>query len=65
MNEMIDRVAKALFQRGNLMNMHEAGISARAAIAAMREPTPEMIEAGGDNENTILIWYAMIDKALK
>lgn len=41
---------------------------ARAAIAAMREPTEAMLEAGGDPYLDVpvsAIWRAMIDAALK
>lgn len=41
---------------------------ARAAIAAMREPTPEMIEAAyysALDENAAGVWRDMIDEALK
>lgn len=39
---------------------------ARAAIAAMRWPTPEMIEAGEavEEESPLIVWQAMNDAAL-
>ena len=39
---------------------------ARAAIAAMREPTEEMSHAGWRTDSGIsrVVWQAMIDKAL-
>lgn len=38
---------------------------ARAAIAAMREPTLEMLEAATHHSRDDLIWRAMIDECLK
>jgi hypothetical protein len=38
---------------------------ARAAIAAMREPTEEMLEAGNSWYSAKLTWQGMIDAALK
>ncbi len=75
---MIERVAKAIFFRGGEQDdmQWEHGQSylremareqARAALKAMRSPTPEMILAGvhhdnmGDMEGR---WNAMIDAAL-
>ena len=40
-------------------------ILARAALTAMREPTPEMIEAGlAAGRGPFYMWQAMIDAAL-
>jgi hypothetical protein len=66
MNTMVKRVAQALQQK---IPFDEAAVSfalARAAIAAMREPTEEMIDAwvrapGAIKEG----WQAMIDAALE
>jgi hypothetical protein len=65
-NAMIARVEKAIREAD------AAGYSpARAAIAAMREPTEEMMdpEALRDTEwilnNGLMVWQAMIDEALK
>jgi hypothetical protein len=78
MNEMIERVAKALwldYWDGDACAWEDAEESARetsrslarAAIEAMREPTEDMIEAGrsenfGNYPNQA--WHAMIDQAL-
>ncbi len=85
MREMVERVAKAMAESGRIDDGERASETtddgwerlARAAIAAMREPTPAMIEAaiktwdqyaaghrllGSDVED---IWQAMIDKALE
>lgn len=46
----------------------EYRISARAAIAAMRESTQAMLRAGGRYAESVLpsyIWEAMIDEALE
>jgi hypothetical protein len=75
MSEMIERVARALCKADGVDRCiypdcgcpHE--YRARAAIEALREPTPAMIEAGiqcgdgyGSQPGT---WQAMIDQALK
>ena len=86
MGEMIERVAEAIALSGNggtwddWYNVDQKEFHrrrARAAIAAMREPTPEMPKAemdlGGygftDGEcycaDPSEIWRAMIDEALK
>ncbi len=79
MREMVERVAKAIDDTFPVDETDDESKKhcARAAIAAMREPTPEMIEAaintwdryaaghrllGADVEE---IWQAAIDKALK
>jgi hypothetical protein len=65
---MLDRVADASWAlRDNLAATYED--YARAAIAAMREPTPAMIKAGweklaGGGHTLADIWRAMIDAAL-
>jgi hypothetical protein len=38
--------------------------AARAAIAAMREPTEEMLEAGWQHSSARTAWQGMIDAAL-
>ena len=48
-------------------NEDSAYAAAVAAIKAMREPTPDMIEAGeeADQGFNLAAWHAMIDAALK
>jgi len=83
MTDMIERVAVAMAENDSgpmdsaLFAIHwrefgEGYIdSARAAIAAMREPTEKMIDAGSKEQRNILskpiegIWTAMIDAALE
>jgi len=83
MSEMVERVAKALVDR-----LGESGLIyaspefrrrlSRAAIAAMREPTPDMVRQGEMQmfehmaeardwtvKATLDAWQAMIDAALK
>ena len=69
---MIERVARALAKR-NYPAFNDADIDemwegwaedAATAVQAMREPTPEMIEAGsagGDWPHALETWQAMID----
>ena len=76
MTEIKDRVSRALCDEWDLSFNHEDPESfdrlAGAAIAAMREPTPEMVEAG-DRRLVALpipddadgVWRAMIDEMLK
>jgi hypothetical protein len=74
MNAMVERVARALEDNSDLLDPtgsepRDFVAVARAAIAAMREPTEVMIEAvyGGHPENTRIArecWRAMIDAAL-
>ena len=75
MTDMIERVADAIISQV-LMLRHDTYHStfldsARAAIAAMREPTEKMIDAGSKEQQNILskpiegIWTAMIDAALE
>jgi hypothetical protein len=81
-NEMIDRVAGALLMRSrsvmdgpNYPSPADCEHLARAAIEAMRDPTPEMVLAGwkspgwddtgcADSESAADVWRAMIDTAL-
>jgi hypothetical protein len=75
MSELVERVAKALYED---MFPHRAGYygceatrlsfegHARAAIEAMREPTNEMHRAGDRAyQSPAAIWIAMIDEALR
>lgn len=76
MSEMVERVAKAIAMHWGCapqtydlnpdVRKDWAGY-ARAAIEAMREPTPNMILAGmeTDAEMTAIAYRAMIDAALK
>jgi len=63
-NEMVERVAKAIEDKmASDDNMPED--LARAAIAVMYEPTPEMIRAGLRTRPTVMeTWHTMIDAAL-
>jgi hypothetical protein len=78
MNEMVERVARALLdscRTGNITRVDGARLMARAAIEAMREPTTAMIEAeppddgefskGNSAAHAKAFWQAMIDEALK
>lgn len=73
MSEMVERIASIL---GNYLHGDDRAMveAARAAIAAMREPTPKMLGAGyeqicNDQQAQVTpdaryIWPAMIDAAL-
>jgi hypothetical protein len=74
MGEMIDRVAKAIYDAMDIadgLNMTAAETYASAAIAAMREPTSQMISASAkcNVEPEMFLhkqrWQAMIDEALR
>ena len=68
MTDMIERVTQAIFDKDpeSLFTIHQARVYARAAIAAMREPTKAMKEAGFWDGNVALHTYrAMIDAALE
>lgn len=77
MNEMIERVAKAMVQAMRELEPNDANslTVAKATIKAMREPTEEMTEVGGyieDCEEQYVgkttanaVYQAMIDKALE
>lgn len=81
-NEMIERVKQTIQEKirshGQIGHIHAAPLSdgmadacARAAIAAMREPTSTMLEAsnrewdGRMSHRSTEAWHAMIDEALK
>lgn len=69
MSEMVKRVAKALAALPS--SQREGGPTydqyARAAIEAMREPTPQMLAtfADGDDPAYAEDWRTMIDAALE
>jgi hypothetical protein len=80
-DDLVERVARAICTANGvdpdiehadkfgeiLVNWMNFEPQARAAIAAMREPTEAMIKAGtahGGQTNTDVIWQAMIDAAL-
>ena len=68
MTDMIEQVAQAIFAKDpeSLFTIHQARVYARAAIAAMREPTKAMKEAGFWDGNVALhIYREMIDAALE
>ena len=71
MTDMIERVAKAINDTMLQHGDYKPDELARAAIAAMREPSEKMIDVGFKEQQTILskpiegIWTAMIDAALK
>ena len=83
MSEMVERVAKEIYLHVNaetagrpLAEVADAYLAcARAAIAAMREPTEAMIKEATDTaimegtygiagEDAVSIWKAMIDAAI-
>lgn len=66
---LVERVARAIREQSE--SIRNADISvARAAIAAMREPTSEMCAAGADSADDLshmgaqTVWHAMCDAAL-
>jgi hypothetical protein len=80
MSDMIERVAQAIFDKDpeSLFTIHQARVYARAAIEAMRDCTPAMLDAGsaahpagGYVRETLLTdiieceWIAMVDAALE
>ena len=80
MTDMIERVAQAIFAKDpeSLFTIHHARVYARAAVEAMRDCTPEMLDAGsaahptgGYVRETLLTdiieaeWVAMCDAALE
>ena len=77
MTDMIERVAKCIYADGGL-SLNECRGLARAAIKAMRDCTPAMLDAGsaahpvgGYRRETLLNdiieceWIAMVDAALE
>jgi hypothetical protein len=80
MSEMVEKVAKAIkaedFQSENLLTNTDCQRLARAAIAAMREPTEKMVEAvyaAAEGLGCVMYetpspeqaWPTMIDAALE
>jgi hypothetical protein len=64
--EMIERVARAVKTEWPACPLDDAGLDrlARAAIAAMREPTNEMVWAAAKEKDRGSWWRVMIDAAL-
>ena len=68
MTDMIERVAKAINDTMLQHGDYKPDELARAAIAAMREPTEDMVEAGYSDamaEDAKATFTAMIDAALE
>ena len=80
MTDMIERVAQAILAKDpeGMFSIHYARVYARAAIVAMRDCTPAMLDAGsaahpagGYVRETLLTdiieaeWRAMVDAALE
>ena len=69
MTEMVERVARAIAirQEGHDILWRDFDDAARAAIAAMREPTQGMADSvcGLTRTQAIVVWQAMIDAAAK
>jgi hypothetical protein len=71
MSEMIERVAKAIFDTMDVTDGLDGSAAeryARAAIEAMRESTQAMDDAGAiysDCNGAPRTWEAMIDEALR
>lgn len=66
MTEMVERVARAIAKEiGSSFVHYDHREMARAAIAAMREPTDHMLMASGPHRTQKAKWQAMIDEALK
>ena len=80
MTDMIERVAQAIFSKDpeGMFSIHYARVYAKAAILAMRDCTPAMLDAGsaahpagGYVRETLLTdiieaeWRAMVDAALE
>lgn len=72
MSEMIERVAKAL-RDSHGRTGHSFEDDARAAMEAMRSPTPQMLDSGAEAHagrgyvtatSIDYLWEAMIDAAL-
>ena len=80
MTDMIERVAQAIFAKDpeGMFSIHYARVYAKAAILAMRDCTPAMLDAGsaahpagGYVRETLLTdiieaeWRAMVNAALE
>lgn len=71
MTDMIERVTQAIFDKDpeSLFTIHQARVYARAAIAAMREPTEAMVDQcvdlGHNRDDAVDAWEDMIDAALE
>jgi hypothetical protein len=80
MTDMIEQVAQAILAKDpeGMFSIHYARVYAKAAIAAMRDCTPAMLDAGsaahpagGYVRETLLTdiieaeWRAMVDAALE
>ena len=80
MSDMIERVAQAILAKDpeGMFSIHHARVYAKAAILAMRDCTPAMLDAGsaahpagGYRRETLLTdiieceWIAMVDAALE
>jgi hypothetical protein len=69
MTDMVERVARAIYA-AECWDTATPGFyqhAARAAIAAMREPTDEMVDAAWEPSvppGNVAIWQAMIDAAM-
>jgi len=68
-NTKIEQVARAIAEANNTPTALDAYSLARAAIAAMREPTEAMLMESSCNavetERLVRDWQAMIDAALE
>jgi hypothetical protein len=67
MTVMIERVAQAIAKEMGYRDPDTVEFAARAAIAAMREPTREMLNAQAVLSTSFArsVWLAMIDGALE
>jgi len=78
MSDMVERVARTIYESHNFVESWDSLKDvwrpawleqAHAAIAAMRDPTEEMLEAPDDGDTNPrmrrYIWRAMIDEALR
>lgn len=73
MSEMVERVAQAIYEARNGVGTYSGGEvvrwtqdAARAAIAAMREPTEAMREAvNGFGSDDLELYQLLIDAALE
>lgn len=73
MTDMIERVAQAIFAKDleGMFSIHYARVYAKAAIAAMREPTDEQYEALSATGkmwrelDSKTVWQTYIDAALE